>query len=151
MNLLRKKHDDSSPLRRWTSRPRVGAVALGLVTACLAVLPGGALAAKPLTKSYSVTVKPIALAHGKTVKAKATITSPEAKVKSWWSQKTVAAVVRKGVNGGYQRPYSSEGYSCKPVVKGETTSFTCTLRGADVPTTIRLTFAVVYRGDNASG
>jgi hypothetical protein len=47
--------------------------------------------------------------------------------------------------------YSSEGFRCTPVVRGETTSFTCKLRGADVPTVVRLTFAVVYRGDQASG
>jgi hypothetical protein len=111
----------------------------------------GAASAQPLTTSYSVGVNPTALASGKTVKAKLTVTSPEASVKSWWAPKTVAAVVRKGVNGGRQTPYSSEGYRCTPVVRGETTSFTCKLRGADVPTVVRLTFAVVYRGDQASG
>jgi hypothetical protein len=119
----------------------------------MAALPsaGLAAAAKPLTASYSVTVNPKALAKGNTVKVKVTVTTPEAKVKSWWSQKTVATVVRKGVNGGRQSPYKSEGYNCTPVVHGETTSFTCKLIGADVPTMVRLTFAVVYRGATRSG
>jgi hypothetical protein len=138
---------------RAASRLRAVAVAFALAGTCAAVLPGAGLAAaaKPLTVSYNVTVKPLALAHGTTVRAKATVTSPEATVKSWWSQKTVAAVVRKGVNGGRQTPYSSEGFRCTPVVRGETTSFTCKLVGADVPTTVRLTFAVIFRGAQASG
>jgi hypothetical protein len=142
-----KRHDGSRPrLRR-----RIGGGALALAVGLLVALPVAAFAAKQLTVSYGVTVKPLALANGNTVKAKAVVTSPEAKVKGWWSRKSVTAVVRKGVNGGYQRPYSSEGFRCTPVIRGETTSFTCKLRGADVPTTIKLTFAVVYRGDTASG
>lgn len=149
-------HPDSRDSRRRpTTRRllfrRIGAAALGLAAAGLIALPGVASAAKPLTLTYSVTVKPLALAKGNTVKARAVVTAPEAKVKSWWSRKSIAAIVRKGVNGGYQRPYSSEGFRCTPAVRGETTSFTCKLRGADVPTTVKLTFAVVYRGDTASG
>jgi|HubBroStandDraft_6_1064221.scaffolds.fasta_scaffold17256_4 hypothetical protein len=131
--------------------------AIVLMGACLAVVPAGALAAKPsntvkpINKEYKVTVKPMALAKGNTVQVKATITAPEAKVQSWWSQKSVAAVVRKGVNGGYQSPYTSEGYRCTPVIRGEKTTFNCKLMGADVPTTIHLSFTVVYRGDTASG
>jgi hypothetical protein len=147
-------HDSRDRRRRPTTRQlgrRVGAGTLALAAAALVALPGVASAAKPLTVNYSVTVKPLALAKGDTVKAKAVVTAPESKVKSWWSRKSITAVVRKGVNGGYQRPYASEGFRCTPVVRGETTSFTCKLRGADVPTTIKLTFAVVYRGDTASG
>jgi hypothetical protein len=132
------------------AKRHAGRIALGIL-ACLVFVPAAALAAKTTTVNYTVTVKPLALAKGKTVKAKAVVTAPESKVKDWWSQKTVAAVVRKGVNGGYQSPYKSEGYSCTPVVRGEKTSFTCKLRGADVPTTIKLTFTVVYRGDTSSG
>lgn len=152
--MRRLLENDRCDLRTHTRRPswrRAGAIGLALAGVCLAALPGAAFAAKPLTVSYKVTVKPLALARGNTVKVKATVTSPEAKVKSWWSQKTVAAVVRKGVNGGYQRPYSSEGYRCKVVVRGELTSYTCTLTGADVPTVIRLNFAVTFRGATRSG
>jgi hypothetical protein len=127
---------------------------LALMTAgaaLLASMPAAALAAKPIQKSYAVQVKPIALAKGRTVNTNVLVTAPEAKVRSWWTENTVAAVVRKGVNGGYQRPYLAEGYRCTPVVRGEKTSFTCKMMGADVPTTVRLTFTVVYRGDTASG
>jgi hypothetical protein len=146
-------HTNSAPTtksKRSLVRARlIGAIAL--MGACLAMAPAGASAAKPIQKEYQVKVNQLALAKGDTVQVKATITAPEAKVQSWWSQKTVSAVVRKGVNGGYQRPYSSEGYRCTPTVRGEKTSFNCKLMGADVPTTIRLSFTVVYRGDTASG
>jgi hypothetical protein len=137
-----------------TGRLRRRARCLGLLilsAALLASMAAAALAAKPIQKSYAVQVKPLALASGNTVKANVIVTAPEAKVRSWWSAKTVSAVVRKGVNGGYQSPYRAEGYRCTPVVRGEKTSFTCKLMGADVPTTVRLTFTVVYRGDTASG
>ncbi len=127
------------------------AAALALLAAIVAMVAPSALAAAPQTFEYPVTVKPLALAQGKTVKTKVVVTAPEAKVKSWWSKATVAKVVRKGVNGGYQRPYQSQGYRCNATVKGETTSFACTLKGADVPTSIRLTFAVVFRGSTPSG
>jgi hypothetical protein len=150
---LTRKIDSRNPNAhtRPPSRRRVGAAVLAFASVGLVALPGGALAAKPITVAYNVTVKPLALARGNTVKVKATVTSPEAKVKSWWSQKSVAAVVRKGVNGGYQRPYTSEGYRCTPAVRGENTSFTCKLKGADVPTTVRLSFAVTFRGATGSG
>jgi hypothetical protein len=44
-----------------------------------------------------------------------------------------------------------KGYRCTPTIRGEKTTFDCKLMGADVPTTIRLSFTVVYRGDTASG
>jgi hypothetical protein len=137
-----------------TAAGRVRGVALAAALAALAAaLPaaGVAATAKPVTYNYNVSVNKLALARGTNVKAKAVVTFPEAKVKSWWSQATVAKVVRKGVNGGFQRPYKTQGYNCGVVVKGATTRFTCNLHGADVATSIRLTFAVVYRGDNASG
>jgi hypothetical protein len=132
---------------------RIAGAALALACAGVAALPGAGLAATPqrISTNYVVSVNSTALAKGSTVKVKGTVTSPESKVKSWWSQKTVATVVRKGVNGGRQTPYSSEGYRCTPVVRGETTSFTCKLTGADVPTKVQLTFAVIFRGDQPSG
>jgi hypothetical protein len=145
-------HTDSTPTTKNRSHLRarfIGAIAL--MGACLAVVPAGALAAKPIEKEYQVKVNPMALAKGNTVQVKATITAPEAKVQSWWNQKTVSAVVRKGVNGGYQSSYMSEGYRCTPIIRGEKTTFNCKLMGADVPTTIHLSFTVVYRGDTASG
>ena len=161
----RKHHEQASPISAAPPQQppgaRAGAVSAGAPEASrwrwpassFAALPGVALAAspRPIATSYNVSVNRNALASGTTVKVKVTVTSPEAKVKSWWSRAAVTAVVRKGVNGGRQSPYSSEGYRCTPVVRGETTSFTCKLTGADVSTTVRLTFAVIYRGDQASG
>lgn len=152
----------SKARRQISSRAwRLGAasvVASGV--ACAAIVPASAMAApavkKPQTVSYNVPVKPLALASGKTVKATAVVTSPQANVSNWWNQKTVNAVVRKGVNGGYQSPYQAQGYQCVPKVKPQSngssiTSFNCKLQGADVPTTVRLSYNVVYRGDTASG
>lgn len=134
-------------------RPRqIGAATLAVLAAVVAmIVPSAALAASPQTFEYPVTVKPLALAQGKTVQTKVVVTAPEPTVKDWWSQATVSKVVRKGVNGGYQRPYQAEGYRCTATVKGENTSFACTLKGADVPTKVRLTFSVVYRGSTPSG
>jgi hypothetical protein len=152
----RNTHTDSAAANKRSQLRSRCISAIALMGACLAVVPAGALATptntvKPINKEYKVTVKPMALAKGNTVQVKATVTAPEAKVQSWWSQKTIATVVRKGVNGGYQRPYSSEGYRCTPSIRGEKTTVNCKLVGADVPTTIRLSFTVVYRGDTASG
>ena len=132
---------------RRAARWLIAAWTLILAGACAAVLPtGGQAASRTARHSYKVTVNKGVLAQGNTVPASATVTDPEQKVKDWWSNSTVATVVRKGVNGGYQRPYASEGYRCTPVVRSATTSFTCRLQGADVATSIKLTFAVQYRG-----
>jgi hypothetical protein len=132
----------------WRSLVAVAAIGLGA-----GALPAGGQAAqsKSVTYHYNVSVKRLALAKGTNVKTKIVVTAPEASVKSWSSQATVGKVVRKGVNGGYQRPYTSEGYRCSVVVRGETTSYTCRIRGADVPTSIVLSFAVVFRGATRSG
>lgn len=140
--------------RRARGRGRVSGAILAAAFAAHAVaLPAAGVAAttKPVTYNYNVSVNKLALASGTNVKAKAVVSAPEAKVKKWWSQATVAKVVRKGVNGGYQRPYKIQGYNCGVVVRGEKTNFTCNLHGADVPTSIRLTFSVVHRAENASG
>ncbi len=136
---------------RTARRRRTGAV-LGAAGLSLALLPAAAMASTTTTReTYRVNVKPMALAHGSTVKTNVSVTNPEKRVSDWWSQKTVSNVVRKGVNGGFQRPYQSQGFACTPMIKGETTSFTCKLKGADVPTIVTLKFNVVYRGDTASG
>ncbi len=127
------------------ARPTIAAVVL---CACCAVTPALSAAAtvKPIKRSYTVTVRKGALAHGNTVMARVKVLNPEMKVSGWWSRRTVARVVRKGVNNGYQMPYASEGYRCTPTVKAKQTRFTCRLRGADVPTMVTLTYAVRYRG-----
>ena len=133
-------------LTHSAARRRVAASTLILAGACAAALPAGGLAASSTARySYKVTVNKGVLTRGNTVQASATVTDPEQKVKDWWSKSTVSSVVRKGVNGGYQRPYASQGYRCTPVVRSATTSFTCKLQGADVATSIKLTFAVKYR------
>lgn len=124
--------------------------ALGLAIACLgaAVVPSAGLAAtQPTLKTgYTVAVKKGALANGSTVRAKVTVTNPQANVSDWWNEATVAKVVRKGINNGYQEPYSAQGYRCNPVVRGGTTSFFCRLQGADVPTKVLIRFKANYGG-----
>jgi hypothetical protein len=127
---------------------------LALSVGCVAAIPATALASgKPVSVHYSVAVKRGVLASGSTVAAKAAVSDPESTVTGWWSRKTITTVVQKGVNGGYQEPYSSQGYLCTPVIRSTTTSFTCALRGADVATTVRLTFAVKFASGelNSSG
>ena len=137
-----------------TSRSlRRRAAAVGLVGASVALMPAAALASSPSTihMNQEVNVKPMALAKGHSVNTQIDVKNPESSVSNWWSRSTVAKVVQKGVDGGYQSPYQSEGFRCSPIVRGETTTFTCKLRGADVPTIVTLKFNVVYRGDTASG
>jgi hypothetical protein len=136
--------------RSWR---RVLALGVGVLAAAVAAVPTVAMAAntKPMTFKYNVSVKPMALANGSTVVAAGKVTAPEAKVKSWWSASTVRTVVQKGVNAGRQSPYINNGFRCTPTVKGQNTNFVCSLRGADVPTTVTFSYSVVYRGDTASG
>ena len=137
--------------RMWT-RLRRGAIVLGASGAGVALVSGAALAANTsINRTYQVKVKPMAIAKGSTVKATVHVANPETKVNGWWSQKTVTKVVQKGVNGGFQSPYQTQGFACKPVVKGQNTKFTCTLKGADVPTVVTIRFNVVFRGNTPSG
>jgi hypothetical protein len=139
--------------RPASRRRRRTAVAAGLAGAAVVLTPAAALASTPraIHRDQKVDVHPMALAKGHTVNAQIDVQNPQSNVAGWWSRATVAKVVQKGVDGGYQSPYQSQGYRCTPVVRGETTSFTCRLRGADVPTTVTLKFNIVYRGDTASG
>jgi hypothetical protein len=145
-------HTSTDP-RPTSRRLRSKAAALGLVGASVALMPAAALASSPnsIQRTQNVNVKSMALAKGHTVRTQVDVQNPENRVSQWWSRPSVAKVVQKGVNGGYQSPYQSQGFSCKPVIKGQTTSFTCKLRGADVPTIVTLKFNVVYRGDTRSG
>jgi len=121
----------------------------------LAAVGPGIAAAAPATdaaspadivRHYAVRVKPGVLAGGRTVRTTVAVKNPVAGVRTWWSRRTVARVVRKGVNGGYEMPYASQGFRCTPSVTGGTARFTCTLRGADVPTTVKLRFKARYAG-----
>lgn len=48
------------------------------------------------------------------------------------------------INGGYDRPHNSLGFHCAPALqmtrRATIAHFTCKLQGADVPTSVRLTF-----------
>ena len=46
---------------------------------------------------------------------------------------------------GYGKPEVSQGYRCIPSIQAWVGTFTCELTGADVPTTIKLTFAADWR------
>jgi hypothetical protein len=129
------------------------AVASGLVLAMAApavasAAPASADSGAPakIVRTYDVRVNDGVLAKGSTVQAKAVVSNPESSVQDWWSKGTIAKVVRKGVNGTYEMPYTSQGYRCTPSVNGQTASFTCKLRGGDVATTIKLTFNARYAG-----
>jgi hypothetical protein len=131
--------------------------ALGRSVAVLAIaavaLPGAALAATPKqhTFNYKVPVKSMVLANGSTVAVSGKVTAPQMNVKNWWSANTIKSTVQKGVNNARQMPYSANGFRCTPVIKGEHTNFKCSLKGADVPTTVNFRYSIVYRGDTASG
>jgi hypothetical protein len=125
------------------------AVASGLVLAAAApavATAAPAAAQTKLVRNYDVSVQPGVLAKGNTIQAKAVVRNPESSVSDWWSKGTIAKVVRKGVNGKYEMPYTSQGYRCTPSVNGQTADFTCKLRGGDVATTIKLTFSARYKG-----
>ena len=117
------------------------------VAAAVVMVAGSALAstAKPTQFSLNTKVNPGVLAQGRMVTSHVKVTNPEQKVKSWWSASAISTVVRHGVNGKYQMPYRSNGFRCTPVVQGKTTRFTCILVGADVPTTVKLTFTINYK------
>ena len=121
------------------------ALASGLVLAAVVPATAGAAAARPAqTLHYSVAVNKNVLRSGQTVKASVAVFSPQASVSSWYGQASIDAVVRKAINGGYQRPFVSQGFRCTPTVHPNATSFLCMLRGADVPTTVWVAFSAQY-------
>lgn len=101
------------------------------------------------TSIYHIAVDPGVLAGGQSkVRAKVVVTNPQSSVRDWYSRATIQKVVRKGVNHGIQKTYRSQGYRCVPTLDGSmnasTAHFTCRLRGADVPTTVKLTFTAPF-------
>jgi hypothetical protein len=111
----------------------------------VAVLPLTGHASSKVVNTYNVKVEKGILASGDTVKAKATITNGAAQQANWWNSKTISTVVRTGVNRGYAKPYISQGYRCNATAQAWVGTFTCSLTGADVPTTIQLTFHAIWR------
>ncbi|MBE2319824.1 hypothetical protein DVA67_027920 [Solirubrobacter sp. CPCC 204708] len=133
---------------------RKAATAAAVIASLGAVaLPATAGAATTTTTTqnhtYHISVNPGMLAGGQnTVTARVKVTNPENSVRRFWSRSTVQQVVRQGVNNGYQKPYMSQGFRCTPTLDGSmnasTARFTCKLQGADVPTTVTLTFTAPY-------
>jgi dihydroxyacid dehydratase/phosphogluconate dehydratase len=139
-------HDTTAPARTRTIGIRRALVSgLVLASVCGAALPASSMASSQVINTYNVKVAKGILDKGSTVKAKATIVNGAAQQSDWWSQGTIATVVRAGVNKGYGKPYTSQGFRCTPVVSAWNANFTCKLAGADVPTTIKLTFSASWR------
>jgi hypothetical protein len=135
-------------------------IAAGTVVAVLgagAALPAVAAAtttAVKQTSTYNISVNRGVLAGGgHKVRAKVVVTNPDASVSDWYSRATVRKVVRKAANQGIQKPFNSQGYRCVPVLDGSmnasTAHFTCKLNGADVPTTVKLTFTIPFKPPTA--
>jgi PKD repeat protein len=106
------------------------------------------------TSTYAVTVnKGVLASGGRTVKAKAVVTNPQRNVSDWYSRSTIQKVVRKAANQGIERPFDYQGYRCTPVLSGGAKApvahFTCKLNGGDVPTTVKLTFAIPFKAVKA--
>jgi hypothetical protein len=133
------------PARKHGLR-RAFASGLVLAAVCGAALPATSFAhSSQVTNTYKVQVAKGILDNGNSVKATAVIANGAAQQSDWWSQSTISKVVKTGVNRGYGKPYISQGYRCTPVVSAWNAKFTCKLTGADVPTTIKLTFAASWR------
>jgi hypothetical protein len=128
-----------------------GALVATLGAAALAPATGlAATTTTTKTSTYNISVDKGVLAGGaSTIKAKAVVSNPQKNVSDWYSRATIQTVVRKAVDGRYQKPYQSEGYRCVPSLDGSmnasTANFTCKLQGADVPTSVKLTFSVPFK------
>ncbi|MDA0179440.1 hypothetical protein OJ997_03965 [Solirubrobacter phytolaccae] len=134
-----------------TITKRVASVAL-IGAMGVAAVPAAANAAQaPAAQNhtYNIKVNKGILTNGQdVVKATVKVTNPQKNVRDFWSRSTVQQVVREGINNKYQKPYMSEGFRCTPTLDGSmnasTAKFTCKLQGADVPTTVLLTFTAPY-------
>jgi hypothetical protein len=133
-----------------------------VVTALVATIGAGAAvpAAQAATTTTTTTTTRTSVYHirvndgilanaGNEIRAKVVVQNPEPSVRDWYSRATIKKVVRKGVNNQIQKPYRSQGYRCVPVLDGSMNAsvahFTCKLQGADVPTTVKLTFTAPFR------
>jgi hypothetical protein len=129
----------------YPSRRLMLAAAILVATLVVVALPLTGHASSKVVNTYNVKVQEGILASGDTVKAKASISNGAAQQADWWSSKTISTVVRTGVNRGYAKPYVSQGYRCNASAQAWVGSFSCTLTGADVPTTVQLTFHAIWR------
>jgi uncharacterized membrane protein len=129
------------------------AAALAAAIGAGAVVPAAQAATTSTTTTrtsvYHIGVNDGILAGGgNVVRAKVVVKNPDPTVRSWYSRATIKKVVRKGVNNQIQKTYRSQGYRCVPVLDGSmnasTAHFTCKLRGADVPTTVTVTYTAAF-------
>ncbi len=129
------------------------AAALAAAIGAGAVVPAAQAATTTTTTTrtsvYHIRVNGGILAGGgNVVRAKVVVKNPDPTVRSWYSRATIQKVVRKGVNNQIQKTYRSQGYRCVPVLDGSmnasTAHFTCKLRGADVPTTVTVTYTAAF-------
>jgi len=129
------------------------AAALAAAIGAGAVVPAAQAATTTTTTTrtsvYHIRVNDGILAGGgSVVRAKVVVKNPDPTVRSWYSRATIQKVVRKGVNNQIQKTYRSQGYRCVPVLDGSmnasTAHFTCKLRGADVPTTVTVTYTAAF-------
>ncbi len=134
------------------SRNAVAAALIAVVSAGAAV-PAAQAATTTTTTTrtsvYHIRVNDGILAGGgDVVRAKVVVKNPDSSVRSWYNRSTVQKVVRKGVNNQIQKPYRSQGFRCVPVLDGSMNAsvarFTCKLQGADVPTTVTITYTAAF-------
>lgn len=102
------------------------------------------------TATYTISVnKGILAGGGNAVTAKVIVTNPDKTVSDWYSRATIQKVVRKAANQGIQKPFVYQGYRLTPVLDGSMQSsiahFTGKLTGADVPTTVKVTFTIPFK------
>jgi hypothetical protein len=134
-----------------------------VATALVAVIGAGTVvpaAAQAATTTTTTTTTRTSVYHfrvddgilaggGNVVRAKVVVKNPDPSVRNWYRRATIQKVVRKGVNNQIQKPYRSQGYRCVPVLDGSmnasTAHFTCKLRGADVPTTVTVTYTAAFK------
>ena len=136
----------------FASKRTLAAALIAVIGAGAAVPAAQAATTTTTTRTsvYHINVNDGILAGGgNVVRAKVVVKNPEPSVRSWYKRSTVQKVVRKGVNNQIQKPYRSQGYRCVPVLDGSmnasTAHFTCKLRGADVPTTVKITYTAAFK------
>lgn len=158
---------DSHSSRSWRRRlTRAGQIAAA--GACIAAVPATAVAAPAAThaskprvvllkngtvvqSTTKVKVKKGVLAKGNTVSAFITVLymkpfkRKQINLSVAGHPQTVAAVVRKGVNGRFQKPYKINGFACVPLaVAGHGTVFNCQ-KGIGKLGAVTVDYTVDYR------
>jgi hypothetical protein len=133
--------------KRLVAASMIAALGAG---AALPAISDAATTTTTKTSTYNITVnKGVLAGGGNTVRAKAVVTNPQKNVSDLYNRATIQKVVRKAADQGIQKPFNYLGYRCVPVLDGSmnasTAHFTCKLNGADVPTTVKLTFTIPFK------